>query len=309
MNIHKFDFNLLLILHALLTERSVTRAAQSVFITQPAASNALKRLREIFADPLLVRSSNCMHLTPRALSLITPVQNALNQVELILECNEKFDPKKLSFTLHLAVSEYVAFVLMPLLLKDLRANAPNLHLVVRDVDREHPLRALQNGTVDLIAAFVPDTPRDLHSRTLFRDSWVCIFRKNGFPNKTRLTKRMFNLASHVSLPMQTGGSAAYLQRILGERGVSRNIAVSMPHYLSIPRLVSSTDLVMTIPERLALELTRQMPLDSAKLPVDIPSFSISMLWHERNESNSAHAWIRERLLDVASRISDQNFRR
>jgi len=306
MNIHQFDFNLIVVLHALLTERNVTRAAQRVYITQPAASNALRRLRNIFGDPLLVRGAMGMTLTPRALSLVIPVQNALNVIGDLLGASPVFDPETVNLTLHIAVSEYVAFVVMPLLLKDLRSKAPNIHLVVQDVDRESPLKALRNGTVDLIAAFVPDPPRDLHSETLFQDFWVCLHGKNRLKRKGRLTKDIFNLADHVSLPMQTGGSAAYLQRIFGEQGISRNIAVSIPHYLSIPRLVSSTDLLMTIPNRLALELIRQMPLDIAKLPVEIPSFSISMLWHERSNTSHAHAWVRERLSYVASQIADKS---
>lgn len=160
----------LVILHALLMERSVTRAAERVHLSQPATSNALKRLRELFKDPLMVRGPRGMELTPRALGLLEPVRNALNDVNQLLASGETFNPATAELTLHIAVSEYVAFVLMPPLLQDLRVTAPGIRLMVRDVDRQDPLSALQNGRVDVLAAFIPDPPADLLVRTLFRDS-------------------------------------------------------------------------------------------------------------------------------------------
>lgn len=305
MNVRQFDLNLLVTLHALLLERSVTRAAQRVHLSQPAVSNSLKRLREVFGDPLMIRTPRGMELTPRAASLLEPVQDALKRVDRLLATDSAFDPAMADLTLHIAVSEYVAFVLMPSLLQDLRATAPGIRLVVKDVDRDDPLYALRHGKVDLMAAFIPDPPPDLAAKTLFRDSWVCIYRKTpGAPPK-RLTRRMFSSAAHISLPTSASGTGAtaYSHRVLRESGVDTCIAVSMPHYLSIPQVVSSTDLLMTIPSRLARSLARQVPLGISKLPVRIPGFAISLLWHPRTESDSAQAWVRERLVAAARRVA------
>jgi DNA-binding transcriptional LysR family regulator len=302
MDIRHFDLNLLLVLHALLTERNVTRTAARLHITQPAASNALRRLRDALQDPILLPGKRgVMELTPRALDLVGPVEEALKAVGQVLNADTRFQPEVASDTIHLAVSEYVAFVLLPPLVRDLRRRAPGIHLAIHDIDKDDPLGPLRVGKIDIIAAFVPDPPKDLMSEALFTDRWVCIARKDA-PSKRTLSLEDFATAHHISSPMQTGGTASHVQTSLSEHRIHRDIVVSTPHYLAVPQVVSSTDLIMTIPERLARALTKQMPLRIYPHPIKIPEFSVSMLWHPRTNMTATQTWIRDALTRAAKLV-------
>lgn len=302
MNLRKFDLNLLVILDALLLERSVTLAAKRLHITQPAVSNALKRLRIAFNDPLLVRGKSKMELTARGSSLINPVREVLFSIDQAMNGKSDFDPATSDFTLRLAATEYVSFILLPELMKEIRKNAPSIRLVISDIDRHDRLGPVRTGLVDLTAAFVPDPVGELHQQVLLRDTWVYLVSRDHYGSGTRLTRKMFLTRDHISMRSQTGGSGFYVDNLLAIRGLERNVVMSMPHFLAIPRLVSMTDLIIAAPRKLALVLVAQYPLRIVKPPVAIPDFTISMLWHQRTEAEPAQRWIRNMLSRIAKSI-------
>lgn len=302
MNLRKFDLNLLVILDALLLERSVTLAANRLYITQPAVSNALKRLRIAFNDPLLVRGKPRMELTARGSSLIGPVREVLLSIDRTMNGLPDFDPRTSDFTLRLAATEYVSFILLPELMKEIRETAPSVRLAISDIDRHDRLSPLQSGVVDLIAAFVPDPAGELHQQVLLRDSWVYLVSRDHWESGSRLTRKMFLARDHIAMRSQTGGSGFHVDNLLAISGLERNVVMSMPHFLAIPRLVSMTDLIIAAPRKLALVLAAQYPLRIVKPPVAIPEFTISMLWHERTNADPAQQWIRNMLSRIAKAL-------
>lgn len=301
MNLRSIDLNLLVILDALLSERSVTRAARRLFLSQPAASNALGRLRQLFKDPLLVRGASGMELTPRAMVLSKPVADALRKMSEALDARSRFDPRTADLSVHLAMTEYVAYVLLPPLLGRLRTTAPNVRIMMSDVDKRDPLGQLHSGKVDLVCAYIPDPPLDLHCRELFRDRWVCIARKGHADIDGRLTLRRFGALAHVVVPMQTGGFASHIGNILAGRGLTRRIALSAPHFLALPAIISHSDLVMTTTQRIGAAFARHYPLKVFPHPLKLPAFGISAFWHDRTDGDPGHRWFRDMLAEVGSR--------
>lgn len=302
MNLRKFDLNLLVILDTLLSERSVTQASKHLYITQPAVSNALRRLRIAFNDLLLIRGKSHMELTVRAKSLIKPVRDALSTIDHAMSGDIVFNPSIAEFTLHMAATEYVSFMLLPALMKEIRKAAPRVRFAISDIESHDCLEPLRRGMVDLIVAFVSDPVGELHRQVLLRDTWVYLVSRDCYGSNARLTRKRFLASGHIAMKSQTGGSGFYVDTLRAEWGLERNIVMSIPHFLAIPRLVSTTDLVMAVPHKLALTLVDQYPLRIVKPPVSVPEFTISMLWHQRTEADPGQRWIRNTLARVAKSL-------
>lgn len=305
VNLRNVDLNLLLILNTLLLERSVTRASKRLCMTQPAVSNALKRLRATFNDPLLVRgNSRVTELTARASALIKPVHDVLTTIEHAIAGDTPFDPHQIDLTVRVAATEYVGFMVLPPLMTEIRKTAPRIRLAVSDIEKRDRLGPLRSGMVDLVIAFVPDSVGELHQQLLLRDTWVYVVNPAHFHSK-QLTRKQFKSSDHIALRSQPGGSGFYgfyVDHLFAEQELERNIVVSMPHVLAIPDIVSRTDLVKLVPRKVALVWAKQYPLRLVKPPVHIPDFAISMLWHERTEADPAQQWIRRTLARLAESL-------
>ena len=302
VNLRSIDLNLIVILDALLSERSVTRAARRLYLSQPATSNALRRLRQLLKDPLLVRGPSGMELTPRAVALARPVAQALRDVDAALSDHARFDPKTAEFTVHLCATEYVGFVLLPPLLAHVQEAAPRVKLIVREIDPRSPLGPLHSGRADIVCAYVPDPPHELHYRELFRDNWVCLARKSHPHVADRLTLKQFGALAHIVLPMQTGGYASFVANMLTERGMTRNVAASLPHFLAVPHIVSRSDLIMTTTERIGSAFAAQYPIKVIRHPLPTPGFGVAMFWHHRTDADASHRWFREAMASVAAKL-------
>lgn len=299
VNLRSVDLNLLVVLDALLTERSVTRAARRLFMSQPATSNALRRLRSLLEDPLLLRTPAGMELTPRATALAQPLAELLRNAETLLEGRKAFEPQSANLRIHVAASEYVAYVLLAPLLQRLRRVAPRLRLSVREVDAHNPLAPLYSGGVDVVCAYIPDPPSDLHCVELFADRWACVARRGHPEIGTRLTLNRFSRLPHVVLPMQTGGYGSSIANKLVARGLARDIVLSVPYLLAIPNILCTTDLVMTTPKRLAALFATTHAIRVLPHPLRLPPFTVAAFWHARTHADPSHAWFRETLLQAA----------
>jgi DNA-binding transcriptional LysR family regulator len=299
VNLRSVDLNLLVVLDALLTERSVTRAARRLFMSQPATSNALRRLRLLLEDPLLLRTPAGMDLTPRAVALAQPVAEMLRNVGSILEGRKAFEPHSADLRVHVAASEYVAYVLLAPLLHRLRAAAPRLRLSVREVDPHNPLAPLYSGGVDVVCAYIPDPPSDLHRVELFADRWACVVRREHPEVRSRLSLDRFSRLPHVVLPMQTGGFGSSIANKLVDRGLTRDIVLSVPYLLAIPYVLCASDLVMTTPQRLAAAFAATHAIRVLSHPLRLPPFTVAAFWHARTHADPAHAWFRQTLLEAA----------
>ncbi|HZS10586.1 MAG TPA: LysR family transcriptional regulator [Blastocatellia bacterium] len=309
MNLQTIDLNLLLALEALIEERNVTRAAKRVGLSQPAMSNALARLRRTFDDPLLVRTADGMTPTPAAQALISPVRSALTQLREALEEKPFFDPAASERTFHLLTSDYAEIVLLAPLLRELRSDPGSVRLRVQRPRSvfEPPSTSALAESFDLAIGFYPDAlslDARLHSEALWEEENVCIASASHRSIRGKLSLRQYAEADHVALFYKPQGPGV-IDTLLAQKGYARRTIVQIPHFASVPFMVSGTDLIATIPERLARQFSRQLKLQILPVPVAMPPFRLTLLWHQRHHTDPAHRWIRGFIIETAARLKRQ----
>lgn len=295
------DLNLLLALDALLAERHVTRAAARLGVSQSAASHALARLRELLGDPILVRGRRGVMLpTPRAAALAPAVSRALDDLALALRRPEPFDPATARRTFHLGASDYAELAVLPRLAARIAAAAPHVDLFVRSVPADMHA-ALAAGDVDAILA--PARPTDLgagcYQRVLLAETFVCAMRR-GHPAAGRtLTLDRFCALDHLLIAPR-GTYGGYVDDALAARGRRRRVALAVPHFLIAPHVLVTTDLIATLAARVARTFAAAHGLAIVRPPVELPAFSLHLVWHERTHGDDAHRWLRDQIAAVAT---------
>ncbi len=298
------DLNLVLALDALLAERHVTRAAARLGITQSAASHALARLRDLLGDPLLVRGPRGSMLpTPRATELAPAVHRILDDLADVLRGQGGFDAATATHTFHIGAADYIELVLLPKLVARLARIAPGIDLWVH-THIDWGDAEVAAGVLDLVIGPPrrAQRPAGSYEKVLFEESFTCVVRDQHPLAGARMTLPRYAAASHVLVaPRGTPGSLVDDQ--LATTGRTRRIAVAVPHFLVVPYVVAATDLVATLPTRVAnlfadtLGLTRMAP------PLELAGFQMAMAWHERMHNDVRHRWLREQLLAVAAEVT------
>jgi DNA-binding transcriptional LysR family regulator len=301
MNLAGADLNLLVTFDALLAERSVTRAAERVGLSQSAMSNALRRLRAWLDDPVLVRTRDGMAPTRRALQLVDPIHEALAQVDRALASGRGFEPRTSRHTFRIATADVVEFMLLPRLLPRLAAEAPGISIEVSKLHGGFPAEELRAGRLDLAIGTYGDTVEPFRSQPMFEERFVCAVRKGHPAVRRRLTLARFVALGHV-LVAPHGHPGGIVDRLLAERGLARRVVTTTPHFLIAPILVAHSDLVATLPERVARQLASFLPLAIHAPPLDVPGFAIHMAWHSRTADDPPHRWLRAVLTELAGTL-------
>lgn len=301
LHLSSLDLNLLLVLDALLAERSVTRASQRLGLSQPAVSHALGRLRDALGDPLLERDGRAMKPTPRALLLAPALREGIHALSRALHARVgPFDPSQAQGAVRVASADYAEALLLPALMKRLEREAPQLELWLHARAGEN-LELLHRGEVDL-ALTVLRGGRHLEGlarRELLHERFVCVVRKGHPAARGRFTLERYLAAGHVFVaPGSTRGSL--VDELLARRGHERRIAVAVPHFLVAPQVVAQTDLVCTLGERVARSMARAFSLTLLPPPFELPGFTLSMVWSARREEEPLLRWVRERFAEVAA---------
>lgn len=311
MNVSAFDLNLLTALEALIDERSVTRAAARVGLSQPAMSNALSRLRGALDDALLVREGTRMVLTPRAVQLAPRVREALDRIRSMLAPPPAFDPLTTSRSITIGLSDYVETLLLPHLLRRLRRAAPALTLhCVRTPDLFlAPGSLLESGAMELAIGFFGETPAPhsgLLSQPLWRESNVCISaRRHPRLRGRTLTEAQFLAESHAAVFYRKEGPGL-MDNVLAGSGHARNIGLLVPHFQSLFHLITASDLIATAPERLARMYAQWLPIAIRPLPVRFPAFHVALVWHGRTHSDPCLSWLRGEVSESCRSLADQS---
>jgi DNA-binding transcriptional LysR family regulator len=301
MQLNRFDLNLLIALDALLREKNVTRAAERVFLSQPAMSAALQKLRTYFNDPLLVRVGRDMQLTPKGLSLVEPVHEVLLRVQATLATQPAFDPgsAQQSFTLVLASSALT--LLVPLLLERIAREAPGVRCHLQTLDATS-LSRLEYGDADLCIAL--DDPRFfgqrhwpewLRSAALRNVRWACIADRDNLLVDADLTPERCRALPHA---LARAGGATAPASTTDEAAGDLDVRATSDSLLSLPFLVVGTPLVASVPERLAQYLATRLPLKVVPDPLRRGEEPELVLWHKRREPDPAHAWFRQLVIDI-----------
>jgi DNA-binding transcriptional LysR family regulator len=300
LSFRSLDLNLLKVFEALMTEGSVTRAANALTMTQPAVSNALARLREALGDPLFVRSGTGIRPTQRAVVLWEPIGEALERVRGALD-EQVFDPSRAQTEFSLSMSDYVASLVMPDLLGHFGKVAPKarVHTVPNTI--LEIADQLEDNRVDcVLSVYVNEAqqPAAIRSRSLWTVDYACFMRR-GHPlaAQKRLSTRSFLNAGHVDVSL-AGKTLPSYDLFLASRGLSRNLVATVNHYSAAYEVVRQSDLIAVLPSDLRSQSRHAPFLHAMPLPLRAPARIVSLFWHQRNDTVPAQRWLRETLVGM-----------
>ena len=303
MDLAGLDLNLLVSLDALLSERSVTRAAQRVGLSQPGMSNALARLRVLFGDPLLVRQGATLAPTSRAQALAEPVRTALELIRSAIEPATGFDPATDRRSFRLSCSDYAVLMLIGPLVRSLEAQAPGLAVEVlpRMVDAG---RALSSGAIDLVIEPAEIMGRaDLPAMRLWDDRWMCCVWDGNRRVGKQMTLDVFTSLGHLIYSMGGGSQPVALPDLaLSRLGVRRRIDLSVESFLLAPFLLQETELITMVPARAEAFLRRTGEIRLLEPPVEMPELVETLWWHPRSNGDPAHTWLRTRIHELSASL-------
>ena len=294
------DAHLLRVLHVLLTEGSVSRAARRLNLSQPAVSTALKRLRDITGDKLLVRSRGGMTPTERGATLLEPVRIALEQFERIASGPVGFDPAASQRSFNVATPDYLNALLLGDIVADVHRQAPGVQVAFHSMTRttDYP-RALEAGELDLVLGNWPNPPEHLRTLPLFEDRMVVMMR-SGHPLAGRaLTMADWLGAEHVVPTPYAVGQRGVVDVFLARERLRRRIVAQVPYFHMAPYMLLQSDLVFTAPSRFAGHYAELLPLTVAEAPPELPGMAYYLLWHDRSHHSEECRWFRERIVRAA----------
>jgi DNA-binding transcriptional LysR family regulator len=292
------DLNLLPVFEALFRHGSVTRAAAEVGLTQSAMSSALGRLRRQLDDPLFVNTRAGMLPTPRALELAPSLSEALATVRGALGARDAFDPRRTRRTLRVYMTDVGELVLLPTLMRYLHEHGPVMRLETAQLPASELAVRLETGDVDLAVGYVPQLRDNVRRARLFEERYVCMTRSDHPLGRSGpLTLKEYLSARHVVIASM-GSGHQILERTLAERGVEDNVALRVPHFVVVPLIVASSDLIVSLPSRVAEASGRLVKVKVHPLPIPLPSFDVSLYWHARVENEAANRWLRNAMLEL-----------
>jgi len=297
MDVRGLDLNLLIPLRVLLTERHVTRAADKLGITQPAMSASLARLRAVFGDQLLVRSPRGLTPTLRAQQLMDQLDQVIAVIEQLVALPTEFVPDTSRRTFTLIGTDFIETLLLPSLMADLAVEAPSVQVVFRPPDPRNLEALMSEGEVDLAVGYLPYAPKGLITSVAFHDRFACIARRNH----PQLSTDQFPLDQFVDLqhvqvlPRDLPMYGMPIDAALGTLGFVRRVALWHPSFQALPAIVANTDLVATLPRRLAMHAAQTLPIVVYDPPVPLPTVDFSLYWHARSHEDSGHKWLRAKV--------------
>lgn len=308
VNPKNVDLHLLRCLQMLITEAHVTRAAERLDMTQPAMSAVLSRLRTLFADPLLVRTEKGMVPTPRAMEIAEQIRGALGMIDLAFTGGGSFDPVCSHAHFRLIASESVIMPFLPRLVSWLRAEAPSVTVGVQSPELTRARQDLEEGDADFLLAFVRASFEGLRSAPLFKQRLVVLASSNHPEIRGCISLDQYIRYPHACYVVGRGGTSMIEARVdeaLAQVGMRRTIASWLPSALSSPAVVASSDLLATVPERVARNFAGALGLQVLAPPVALADIDIALYWHERAHHSSAHRWMRERMRDAAQSLEGE----
>lgn len=290
VNLKTLDLNLLVALNALLEEKHVTRAAQRIHLSQSAMSRAFARLKKMFNDPLLVQSAMGLALTERAQNLYHPLQLLLRDIHHLITPPAKL-PSDMRGEVVIATRDYELAVVLPSVISKISREAPHLSLRIVPLTGSD-LSPLEHHKVDIVICETDSDISNLHRHALYQETFVSLLSRNNSHYSRDLSLETFISMKHCQISIATF-SLSMVDSLLLEKNLKRNIVVRVPHFSSAITVVANSDLIVTVPKRLADMHAEQYQLRIVPTPLPLPSFPLYMYWHARNQTNPIHQWIRE----------------
>ena len=300
-NLGRLDLNLLVALDALLTERSVTRAAARLGLTQSAMSHNLARLRALFGDELLTRGSEGMRPTPRALALVDPVRVVLSRIEALVSRDKAFDPRTSERLFRIGLADSMEVLLGPVLLAHLCETAPGVRLRLHNIDTSRLLDDLDADRLDIAVGYGVFAQGQAHHkrRLLYTGSYLCLFNADRVGVSPPLSLEDYVRLPHVLTSLHED-ERGVVDDALAKLGLRRTVVLSTPRFLAVPFLVARAPVVVTMPARLARFYAAALGLSTSPAPVELPEVPVSLLWHASYDEDPAHVWLRRTMVHLTA---------
>ena len=297
MELSDIDLNQLVLFQKLMVEQSVSKVAEKMGLTQPAVSNTLAKLRRQFGDDLFVRTPTGMMPTPLAEQLAEPIGYALGMIHSGLNQHSRFDPARAKREVTVGMTDIGEIVFLPALVEHLRQAAPGISLSTVRTTATSLRDDMESGRVDLAIGPLPQLKSGFFQRRLFRQRYVCLFRKGHALDRKRLTLADYKAAEHLVI-VSAGTGHGKVDDLIRRAGVERSVRLTVPHFVSVGHLLRRTDMVTTVTQRLAESLVEPFGLTYRPHPVDLPEVAINVFWHAKVHRSPAHQWLRGVVFDL-----------
>jgi DNA-binding transcriptional LysR family regulator len=296
MKLSDIDLNLFVVFDAIYTEGNLTRAGEIIGITQPAVSNSLSRLRNLFDDPLFVRTAEGMVPTPVAQNIIGSVRQALGLIRSSVQESESFDPKVSDKRFRVSMTDLNQAIILPPLFDQIKKEAPEVSVDCYQVHRRDMNIELASGNLDL-AIDIPLTPDpQIKQARLYSHPYVCVVNNKSDIVGDKIDMDTYLKLQHIHISSRRGG-LGHVDLALGKMGRKRNVILRTQHYLSTPQLVSNTNFALTVPKIFADFMVAAAPIRYLDLPFEVPHLESFLYWHESTDKDQANVWMREVILD------------
>ncbi len=301
MDLRSLDLNLLLVFDAVYRERSISKAAVVLHLSQPAVSNALARLRSRLDDPLFERHAHGVSPTPRARALVDPIRQALSILERGLSTDDPFDFAHSDREFVIAVEDYGETVILPRFVDWLADAAPQVRISIRPEPSLSLISELRDGTVDLALDYFPMRQDGYESKCVLTEGLITLSRRDHPGVGETLDLASFLELRHVAVAPRTR-TIPMIDLALSKRGLKRTIAVTVPHFMSMPVMVQHSDMICTLPRRMARLYADHFHLTAHLVPLRVPEFPVYLIWHDAHENDAGHRWLRQHLVQFSERL-------
>lgn len=288
------DLNLLKSFDALFTARSVTRAAETLRIGQPAASAALKRLRELFDDPLFTRTADGIAPTPLAFELAKSIKSILTEIDSTLSKHRVFVPSEAQRTFRVGAADYAQMAVFLPLIPDLLAEAPLCRIVMRPTSRRKVAEELERGEIDLAVGVFPNDVVGVRRQVLFQEEFVAVFDPVACGIHGPIERKDWLALPHILMSAH-GDTFGPVDEALSVSGEHRFVALTTANFLAIPFMLRGVRAVTALPLRLAMRCCPSMGMTASPMPIAIPGFEVVMAWHDRTDQDPGTIWLREKI--------------
>ena len=299
MELHEIDLNLLVVFNQLLVERRVSKVADNLGISQPAVSNSLAKLRKLFGDELFLRTPKGMEPTPFADQLAESVSYALAMIHSGVNQRTSFEPSSAKRSFTIGMTDIGEIYFLPTLIECLRRDAPGVTLSTVRNTAVNVREELEAGKVDLAIGLLPQLKAGFFQRRLFTQSYVCLMRRGHRLDKRKISLAEFSAAEHLVV-VSAGTGHGKVDELLQRSGIERTVRLTVPHYVSVGHILQGSDLITTVPERLADRLLDHFGLAKVAHPAKLPDIAINVFWHAKYHRSPANRWLRGILFEQFS---------
>jgi len=297
MELKDIDLNLLVIFNQLLVERNVSKVAENLGLGQPAVSNALARLRKLLGDELFIRTSSGMQPTPFADQLAESIGYALGMIHGAINVKNSFDPASSKRRFSIGMTDIGEVHFLPRLMEKISQVAPSVSISTVRNTSINLKDAMEAGHVDLAIGLLPQLKAGYFQQRLFTQHYVCMFRAGHPLDNKKILPADFYEANHVAI-VSAGTGHGIVDEILDKNQTQRKVKLTVPHFVAVSHILQSTNLVATVPERLAEHMAKPFGLKYVPHPVKLPEIAINLFWHAKYHKDPANQWLRGLLFEM-----------